>query len=79
MPSGTRMSSKRTVLSNPSRNRFIRSLPRNPIRHRLQRATSLNRIDAPTSPLRDLDPTVAELQAFIVMLDELAATLKVRR
>src|SRR5438094_121708 len=38
-----------------------------------------DRIDAPTSPLRDIDPSVAELQAFIVMLDELAATLKVRR
>ena len=38
-----------------------------------------DRIDAPTSPLRDLDPSVAELHSLVKLLDELAATLKVRR
>ena len=39
------------VLSRPWRNRFIRSLPMNPIRQRLQRATSLNRMQEPTRPM----------------------------
>src|ERR1051326_6787826 len=37
-----------------------------------------DRIDAPSSPLSDVDPTVAELQCIVKLLDELAATLKGR-
>ena len=44
-PSGIRISSKRCVLSSPARNGFIRSLAMNPIRQRLQRATSLIRME----------------------------------
>ena len=38
-----------------------------------------DRIDPPSSPLADIDPSVAELHTLVKLLDELAAMMKVRR